>query len=136
MRRTLLLSLALVVAVAACERTKPAPAQAVASTSAETNGPAKVARIVFIDKQTACDCTRKRIEDTWAAIQAALGTPASLPVERIHVDTQAAQAEAYTKFKPLMVLPGVYFVDANNAVVDTLQGEVKTEQIAAMLKGR
>jgi hypothetical protein len=136
MRSTLLLSLALIVAVAACERAKPAPAQAAASTSAATNSPAAVAKIVFIDKENACDCTKKRIEDTWAAMQAALGTPASLPVERIHVDTQAAQAEAYTMFKPVMVPPGVYFVDANNAVIDMLQGEVKTEQIAAMLKGR
>jgi len=33
-------------------------------------------------------------------------------------------------------LPGIYFIDANNAVVDMLQGEVKTEQVAAMLERR
>ncbi|MBK8480672.1 MAG: hypothetical protein IPL40_05795 [Proteobacteria bacterium] len=137
MRIAMLVSLALTLAVVACERTKPAPRQAVASTSAATtNGPATVAKIVFIDKENACDCTRKRIEDTWAAMQAALGTPATLPVERIHVDTQTAQAEAYTMFKPLMVPPGVYFVDASNGVIELLQGEVTTEQIAAVLKVR
>jgi hypothetical protein len=137
MNCALSVSLALVLAVVACEKTKPAPVQAAtaASTSSPTKGSAKVAKIVFIDKEHACDCTRKRTEDTWAAMQAALGTPASLPVERIHVDTQTPQAGTYTAGKPLMVLPGVYFVDANNRVIDMLEGEVKTEQIAAMLKG-
>jgi hypothetical protein len=135
MRTSILVSLALT--VAACEQAKPAPAQAVASASAATtNGPSTVSRIVFIDKENACDCTRKRIEDTWAAMQAALGTPTTLPVERIHVDTQAAQARVYTLFKPLIVPPGVYFIDEHNAVIDMLQGEVKTEQIAAMLRER
>jgi hypothetical protein len=134
----LLVTLALVLAVSACERNKaaPAPPATATSTSALSKSPAKVARIVFIDKEHACDCTRKRTEDTWAAMQAALGTPASLPVERLHVDTQVNQAQAYTAAKPLMVPPGIYFVDASNGVVDMLQGEVTTEQIAAALKGR
>lgn len=136
MRSSLLLSLALLVTVAACERTKPAPAQTPASTSAAPNGPGTVAKIVFIDKENACDCTRERVENTWTAMQAALGTPTSPPVERIHVDTQAAQAGTYTASRPLMALPGIYFIDTNNAVVDMLQGEVKTEQVAAMLQRR
>lgn len=136
MQSTLLLSLALASAMAACERTAPASAQTATDTPVATKALTTVAKIVFIDLENACDCTRTRIEDTWAAMQVALGTPARLPVERIHADTQKAEAEVYTVSKPLMVPPGIYFTDANNAVIDMLQGEVKAEQIAAMLKGR
>ena len=96
----------------------------------------KVTRIAFLDKEHACPCTRKRIDDTWAALQTALGTPASLPLERIHIDRQPAQAAALTAAKPLMVPPGIYFLDANNTVLSMLPGEVATDQIAAALHGR
>ncbi len=135
------LMLALPLAVAACEQAKAPPpptaptAAAAAAAAAAATAP-KLAKIVFLDQETACDCTRQRIDGTWAALQAALGQPASLQVERIHVDTQAAQAETYTLLKPLMVVPGVYFVDDRNGVLEMLQGEVKQEQIAAVLKGR
>ena len=130
----LALCLCLVLAATACERNKAQPA-APAAPAAMAAQPAKVARIVFIDKEHACDCTRKRTEDTWAALQAALGTDAR-PVERLHVDTQAAQAAPYTTAKPLMVPPAIYFVDAGNTVIDMLQGEVTTAQIAATLAAR
>ena len=95
-----------------------------------------VARIVFIDQEGACECTRKRIEGTWTALQSALGEPAGLPVERIHADTQAGLAAPYVDNKPLMVPPGVYFVDDGGAVIQMLQGEVTAEQIAAVLRDR
>jgi hypothetical protein len=131
----LALCLCLVLAAVACERSKTQPAAAPAPPAAMTKPPAKIARIVFIDKEHACDCTRKRTDDAWAALQAALGASAR-PVERIHVDTQATQAGAYTAAKPLMVPPGIYLVDAANTVIDMLQGEVTTAQIAAALQAR
>lgn len=130
--------LALPLALAACEQAKaPPPPTATLPTAPVAAAIApKLAKIVFLDQETACDCTRKRIDGTWAALQAAVGQPASLQVERIHVDTQAAQAETYTLLKPLMVTPGVYFVDDHDGVLEMLQGEVRQEQIAAVLKGR
>lgn len=152
--RVVVIVAGLILAASACEpgRTSPAasasaqsaPAQSAPAQSASAqSAPAqpvsvvaapKVAKIAFIDKEQACDCTRKRIESTWTALQAALGTPAKLPVERIHLDTQALQADAYTVLKPLMVPPGVYFLDGRDAVVELLQGEVTAEQITAVLK--
>jgi hypothetical protein len=76
------------------------------------------------------------VADTWAALQTALGTPPKLPIERIHIDTQAAQAGPYTSVKPLMVPPGIYFVDQQLRVVELLQGEVKAEEITAVLKAK
>jgi hypothetical protein len=110
---------------------KPTAApQAPAAANSSTVAPAiKVAKIVFIDKEHACDCTRKRVEGTWAALQNALGTIAKLPVERIHVDTEPAKAEAYTKLKPLMAPPGIYFVDGHGGVLELLQGEIDADEI-------
>jgi hypothetical protein len=117
----------------ACARGKGAPAAAMAATpTAPTTS--KVARVVFMDKEHACECTRKRVEDSWTALQTALGTPPKLPVERIHIDTQAPQADPYTSTKPLMALPGIYFVDQRQRVSELLQGEVKAAEIEAVLK--
>lgn len=116
-----------------CAKGKGAPAAAMAATpTAPTTS--KIARVAFMDKEHACECTRKRVEDTWAALQTALGTPPKLPIERIHIDTQAAQAGPYTSAKPLMVPPGIYFVDQQQRVVELLQGEIKADEIAAVLK--
>lgn len=133
MRSLALVSLCFMVATS-CEQAKAPPKQATASAAAAVASAPKVAKVVFIDKENACECTKKRIDGTWAALQGALGTPASLSVERIHLDTEAAKAEFYTMLKPLMVPPGLYFVDGRDAVVEMLQGEVTTEQIATVLK--
>ena len=114
----------------ACAKGRGVPAAAMAATPVTS----KVARVVFMDKEHACECTRKRVDDTWAALQTALGTPPKLPIERIHIDTQAAQAGPYTSVKPLMVPPGIYFVDQQLHVFELLQGEVKAEEITAVLK--
>jgi len=132
-----LLLVLLALDLGACERTKAAPAQAGAKTPSSALKPqpaSKLARIVFIDKENACDCTRKRVEKTWTALQLALGTPPALPVQRLHVDTQAGEAATYTNAKPLMVPPGIYFVDGRGGVVELLQGEVEGTEIERVLK--
>jgi hypothetical protein len=138
MRTIGLLSLLLTLGLGACERSKAAPAQAVANppVPAPSQPNTKIAKIVFIDKEKACDCTRKRVEGTWTTLQTALGTPPSLPVQRLHVDTQAAEAAPYTSAKPLMVPPGIYFVDGRGTVVELLQGEIETKEIETVLKRR
>ena len=132
MRFAVIVSLFLL-SLPACAKGKAMPAAAVAATSAPVTA-SKVARVVFMDKEHACECTRKRVDDTWAALQTALGTPPKLPVERIHIDTQAPQADPYTSTKPLMALPGIYFVDQRQRVSELLQGEVKAAEIEAVLK--
>jgi len=119
----------------ACAKGKGAPAAAMAATPV-TPTTSKVARVVFMDKEHACECTRKRVDDTWAAAPDSPGTPPKLPIERIHIDTQAAQAGPYTSAKPLMVPPGIYFVTSSSAWSNYLQGEVKAEEIAAVLKAK
>ena len=127
-------------ATPACQRSRAATgatsAPSATQTSAAKPDSAKVARIVFVGKEHACDCTRKTVNDSWAVLQKALGTPAKLPVERIQVDTEAARVEPYRQQKPIMALPAIYFVDGKNAVIELLQGEVTAEQVASVLYAR
>jgi hypothetical protein len=133
MRSALLLSLAMIVAVAACERTKPDSAQVAASTPGATPAATKITKIVFVGKEHACDCTRKSVDAGWAALQKALGTPAKLPVEQLQIDTEGDKVAPYRSQQAIMALPAIYFVDGKSAVVELLQGEVTEAQIAAVL---
>jgi hypothetical protein len=95
---------------------------------------AGVSRIVFVGQKDACQCARDRIDASWAALEAVLGPKPAVPVERIQEDVDAAKAEEYAKLKALMVVPGIYFLDAKGKLVELLQGEVKAEQVTAVLK--
>lgn len=114
----------------------PTPAssseQAVSGTQPETT----VARIVFIDQEQACECTRDRIEASWTALQAALGEGSAMQVERIHRDTQQEQAEEYRLLRPMVTVPGIYLLDEGGAIVELLQGEVTEQQLRAALEGQ
>jgi hypothetical protein len=115
-----------------CHRSQAQPsASAPATTKA---APAKtLTKIVFVDKEHACDCTRKAVDAGWAALQKALETPNKLPVQRFHVDTQAAQVDPYRSQKAIMAMPAIYFVDEKESVLDMLQGEVTEAQIQPVL---
>ena len=104
---------------------EPAKAPAVAAIRA--------ARIVFIDKEKPCACTQKKIDASWAALQAGIAS-AKLPVERIHFDTQSAQAQPYQSKRPVMALPALYFLDSKGEVLEMLQGEVTEAQVRGAMK--
>ena len=134
----LVLGLALSVA-AACNTSNAAPAgRAEGTSSAALFTPArptatKVTKIVFVGKQNVCECTRKTLDASWAALQKALGTPPKLPVERLQIDTQGDKVASYRQQKPFAALPAIYFVDAKDLVLDLLQGEVTDRQIGDAL---
>lgn len=106
---------------------------AVSSNATAPVSASRLARIVLVDEEECCNCTRERINATVGALTEALGQPAAFPVERLHKDTQPEMVAAYSTFRPIMVIPAVYFVDANDAILDMLQGELKPEQIAAVI---
>jgi len=109
----------------------PATKQAVSAQP----GTSSVVRIVFIDQEQACDCTQTRINNSWTALQAALGQDSGISVERIHRDTQEEQAEEYRLLRPMVTVPGIYLLDQSGAIVELLQGEVSEEQARAALGG-
>jgi hypothetical protein len=98
--------------------------------------PSAIARVVFVGKQNACDCTRRRIGDSWAALQAALDGRQDIPVERIRVDTDPANVAPYEQMRAIMVLPAVYFMDSSGRLAQMLQGEINEQQVADVIDGR
>lgn len=102
------------------------PAKAAANES-------KIAKVVFVGKQNACDCTRKSVDAGWATLQKVLGTPAKLPVQRLQIDTDPEKVAPYRRQKPMMALPAIYFVDDTATVLELLQGEVTEAQVTAVL---
>jgi len=135
-----LVSIALALPLVGCKREAPG-AKASASTSPTAKSKAAkspapsgaVARIVFVDKEKACACTRASIDKSWKALSGVVGFPPVPDVERIHMDSQPDKAAPYTKQRPIMVPPGIYFFDKRNKLVQMLQGEVKSAQIRAAL---
>jgi hypothetical protein len=111
---------------AAATRVKPATASKPLSSGA-------VSRIVFVDKEKACACTRERIDKSWKALTDVVGYPPIPDVERIHMDSQAAKAEPYKKQRAIMVPPAIYFLDKQGKLVEVLQGEVKSGQVKKVL---
>jgi len=115
--------------VAASEPTAAAAA-ASASTAADTkSAQAAVAKVVFVGQQDACDCTRKRVDDSFAALQTALGDRQDITVERLQEDVDQASVKRYQKMRTIMVLPAIYLLDRSGAPVEMLQGEVTVEQL-------
>jgi hypothetical protein len=111
---------------AASAAVKPAAAKKLASSGA-------VSRIVFVDKEKACACTRERIDQSWKALTDVVGFPPAFEVERIHMDSQAAEAAPYQKQRPIMVPPAIYFFDQQGKLLEVLQGEVQSDQVKKVL---
>lgn len=128
-----LIGIALLGLCAGCNRSSSSTSKAATSQAAATQNQPKVVKIVFVDQENACECTKKRIETTWAALLSALGPSSGIAVERIHLDMDPERAGQYTQLEALMVPPGLYLLDNQERITKLLQGEVKSEQIKAAL---
>jgi len=136
-RSVLLLSTFLAIGLSGCKREAPAAkAPSTAERPAAKKNPSTagaIARIVFVDKEKCCACTRDRTDKSWKALTDVVGYPPVPDVERIHMDSQADRAEPYKKQRPIMVPPAIYFFDRQGKLVEVLQGEVKAKQIRKVL---
>ena len=94
---------------------------------------APVARIVFVDQAECCECTRRSIDGTWAALQQALAKEGARPVERISIDRQPSDVRPYLRLRTLVALPALYFLAADGSLVGSLQGPQTTERLAILL---
>jgi hypothetical protein len=104
-------------------------AQALGANDATT----KVVRIVFVGKEHACDCTRKKVETAQAALRKLLGNPAKIPIVTLLADTQEDKVEPYRLMRPMMALPAIYFIDGKGGLVEMLQGEITEAQLSRVL---
>jgi len=129
---------AVAVLVVGCEQERAAsgpPSTAAAPAQPEPKG-VKVARIVFVGKKNACECTRKRVDDSFAALQTVLEGRSEIAVQRLQVDVDEAGVKQYRELRPIMVLPAIYLLEASGALIDVLQGEVTVEQLEKATGGR
>jgi hypothetical protein len=92
-----------------------------------------VARIVFIDQEKCCACTRRRIDTSWKALMAVLGFPPTIALDRYHLDTQDKQAEPFLSKRAMVAAPGIYFLDQGGNILELLQGEATEAQIRKAL---
>ncbi|MCP4676069.1 MAG: cytochrome c biogenesis protein CcdA [Deltaproteobacteria bacterium] len=94
----------------------------------------RVSKIVFIGQKQACECTRNRIDETWKALESALEGGPALPVERLHLDVDEEKTEKYHEMRALMVAPGIYFFNESGKLFEMLQGEVRVDEFAEVLR--
>jgi hypothetical protein len=140
--RPFALALLVTVGLPACSRPAgPPPGSRTGATvtaAAPSSAPAAevaVARIVFVGKEHACDCTRKAIDASWQALEAALGLQNRIPVERLHSDTQEDKVVPYRAKKPFLALPAIYLLDGTDSLIEMLQGEITEAQLRPHLAG-
>ena len=131
------LGLAVVALVASCKQEVNASGQ-----SATANAPTKqavanpkVAKIVFIGKKNACDCTRARVDESIAEMQKALTGRSDIAVELLQVDVDGEAVARYQKLRPIMVLPAIYLLEDAGTLIDVLQGEVTAAQVQKAIGG-
>ncbi|MBI5533293.1 MAG: hypothetical protein HY898_11290 [Deltaproteobacteria bacterium] len=126
----------LLLALAGCSRTvdaTPSPSSSTASPAASTARPT-VARIAFVDQEEACECTRKRINESWAALQAAMKQSREVPVQRIHRDTQPVDVAPLSAKRAFIAVPAIFLLDGSGEVIDMLQGEVTDKELIPALR--
>ena len=136
-------ALALLSLSVGCKQDVPAPEQpgtaSTKSVSRSVSGgesATRVARIVFIGKQDACDCTRARIDGSFAALQSALGGREEIPVERLRVDVDEQRVATYREMRSIMVLPAIYLLGGSGELTEMLQGEITAEQFLTAIDPR
>ncbi len=102
--------------------------------ASEEEAATHVESIVFVGQKQACECTRNRIDASWQALQNVVQDGPDVPIKRVQRDVDAQQAEKLSEQKSCMVVPCIYFLDEHSGVVTLLQGEVREDQIATLLR--
>lgn len=121
----------------ACSRpvdAAPTPASSGSATPPTLASHARVERIAFVDQEEACECTHKRIDDSWAALQAGMKQSREVPVQRIHRDTEPIDVGPLQAKRKFVAVPAIFLLDGSGEVIDMLQGEVSDAEIAAALR--
>jgi hypothetical protein len=94
-----------------------------------------VAKIVFVGQKDACECTRKRVDDSLAALEKALSGRTDIPVEKLELDVDKAEVAVYQELGAIMVAPAIYLLDGSGGLVEMLQGAVTPDQILVAMGG-
>jgi len=133
---SVMLSSAMLLSFACNRPVDSSPVAAASGSSSATGSPvrAQIQRIAFVDQVEACDCTRKRIDESWTALQSAMRQSRTVPVQRIHLDTQPAEVDPLSAKRKFVVVPAIFLLDGAGEVIDLFQGEVTDKELAAVLR--
>jgi cytochrome c biogenesis protein CcdA len=96
----------------------------------------EVVKVVFIGQKEACECTRKRVDDSLAALEQALKGREDITFEKLNLDVDESAVAPYQEMEAIMVAPAIYLLDDTGALVEVLQGEVTVEQMAMAMGAR
>ena len=120
------------------ETAAPQPAAGKATIVPSSGGAAVassvVSRVVFVGQKDACPCTRERIAKTWPNVEKAVAGFKGVSIQKIQNDVEIEEADRYDNMRSVMVIPGIYFMDRNEKLIEMLQGEVTEAQITAVLQ--
>ena len=122
----------------ACQEMTPAPTKKRIAPTPKRVVPAKkqikraskVKSIVFIGKMYACNCTKKRIAQSWLALTNTLKGYTPIAIKRINLDVNKKEAQRLRKIAPFFVIPGIYMFDKKGGLVKMLQGKITQTQFA------
>jgi hypothetical protein len=93
-----------------------------------------VQKIVFVGKKKACECTQKRVDASWAALEAAL-VGRNVEVERINLDVDEIRTNELLALERFVAAPAIYFLNDTGHLVEMLQGEVPEKIFREALDG-
>ncbi|MBW1878984.1 MAG: hypothetical protein JRJ84_11520 [Deltaproteobacteria bacterium] len=110
----------------------PARVEEAATAPVPSETAVAVQTVVFIGKKKACECTRARVDASWAALEAALEGQGP-PVERIDLDVDTVRTKELSALERFMAAPAIYFLNGDGGVVEMLQGEVTEEAFREVL---
>ncbi|MBW2526312.1 MAG: hypothetical protein JRI23_19175 [Deltaproteobacteria bacterium] len=115
--------------------TSTASSRSAAAAPQEPGRAAEVVEVVFIGQRNACECTRNRIDTSWAALEQVLAKHPGIKIKKVEQDVDQDEADRYDQLKALMVAPGVYLMDGNGKLIQMLQGELTVTQLEQAIAG-
>lgn len=113
--------------------TKQEEEGAKAPATADWEATTRVRTVVFFGQKEACPCTRKRVDRSWEVLSSVMGESGAVEVRRYQLDVDGEEYDKYDDERPVMVPPGIYFLDGEGKIVEMLQGEVDEVQIVSAL---
>lgn len=92
-----------------------------------------VSKIIFVDKQNACKCTRAKTENAWNLLNESIKNNKSISLEKVFGDVEPQKIEPFKAQQSFFAYPAIYFLDSQNKVIKLLQGEIDEQSVKAVI---
>ncbi|MFH0809035.1 MAG: hypothetical protein V2A77_00975 [Pseudomonadota bacterium] len=102
-------------------------------TTASAAQPIKLARVIYIIKGKACECTQKRCQAGDAVMAQVFTGARQRLVTRLDVSGEDSGAATYIQRYKVFTVPALLFLDAQGNLLWSAQGELSREEIVKKL---